>query len=189
MKKILALGLALSLTLGLAGCSSGSSTPSSSGSTSGAPASSAAAEEEKSYTLKFSDQNAEGTPVITWAQKFAELLNEKTDGTLTVEIYPNASLAAYDMEPLQSGICDFTQYVPSSASDLDSRLGAFDAPYLYENEAHRQATFDYRSEPMKTINESLKDSNAILLGSFCSGYRQVTCICSCSRLLARRQPQ
>lgn len=174
MKKILALGLALSLTLGLAGCSSGSSTPSSSGSTSGAPASSAAAEEEKSYTLKFSDQNAEGTPVITWAQKFAELLNEKTDGTLTVEIYPNASLAAYDMEPLQSGICDFTQYVPSSASDLDSRLGAFDAPYLYENEAHRQATFDYRSEPMKTINESLKDSNAILLGSFCSGYRQVT---------------
>ncbi len=59
---------------------------------------------------------------------------------------------------------------------------------------------------MKTINESLKDSNAILLGSFCSGYRQVTCnfeiktlddmkgakatcICSCSRLLARRQPQ
>ena len=106
MKKILALGLALSLTLGLAGCSSGSSTPSSSGSTSGAPASSAAAEEEKSYTLKFSDQNAEGTPVITWAQKFAELLNEKTDGTLTVEIYPNASLAAYDMEPLQSGICE-----------------------------------------------------------------------------------
>lgn len=166
MKKLIALALASTMVLGLASCgnSSGGNNSSAGGST-----------EEKSYVLKFSDQNAEGTPVIIWAEKFAELLSEKTDGTLTVEIYPNASLAAYDMEPLQSGICDFTQYVPSSATDLDPRLGAFDAPYLYENEAHRQATFDYHSEPMQTINESLQSSNVILLGSFCSGYRQTTC--------------
>ena len=171
MKKIIALALALTMALGLTACGNSSSGSSAGGSSSCG----GAATEEKSYTLKFSDQNAEGTPVIVWAEKFAELLSEKTDGTLTVEIYPNASLAAYDMEPLQSGICDFTQYVPSSATDLDPRLGAFDAPYLFEDDAHRQATFNYNSEPMKTINESLKDSNVILLGSFCSGYRQTTC--------------
>lgn len=132
-------------------------------------------DEEKSFTLKFSDQNAEDTSTNIWAKKFAELVFEKTDGTVTVEIYPNASLSAYDIEPLQSGICDFLQYVPSSASDLDPRLGAFDAPYIYENDAHRQATFKYDSPPMLAINESLKDSGAIFLGAFCSGYRQITC--------------
>ena len=87
MKKLIALALASTMVLGLASCgnSSGGNNSSAGGST-----------EEKSYVLKFSDQNAEGTPVIIWAEKFAELLSEKTDGTLTVEIYPNASLAAYD---------------------------------------------------------------------------------------------
>lgn len=134
-----------------------------------------AAPQEKSFILKFSDQNAENTSTNIWANKFAELLEQKTNGTVKVEIYPNASLTAYDIEPLQSGICDFLQYVPSSAADLDSRLGAFDAPYIYENEAHRQATFNFENEPLKEINESLKKSNVVLLGSFCSGYRQITC--------------
>ena len=161
MKKFLALAGAFVMLFSLTACAGTSPGQSETG--------------EQSYTLKFSDQNSEGTPVITWAHKFAELLSEKTDGTLTVEIYPNCSLAAYDMEVVQSGICDFTQYVPSSASDLDSRLGAFDAPYLFENDAHRQAAFDYNSEPMRAINESLKDDNVILLSAFCSGYREVTC--------------
>ena len=134
MKKLLSLALAAALTLSMAACggSASSAAPAGSGS---------AAAEEQSFTLKFSDQNAENTSTNIWAKKFAELVNQKSNGTITVEIYPNASLTAYDIEPLQSGICDFLQYVPSSASDLDPRLGAFDAPYIYENDAHREATF------------------------------------------------
>lgn len=162
MKRFLILALAFLLIFTAAGCNTST------------PTTQTADGEEKSFTLKFSDQNAEETNTNIWAKKFAELVNQKTNGTITVEIYPNASLTAYDIEPLQSGICDFLQYVPSSASDLDPRLGAFDAPYIYENEAHRQATFKYDSEPMTKINDSLKDSNVILIGAFCSGYRQIT---------------
>ena len=159
--------LATGMLLSLMACSSGNAPAAGSqgGSTS----------EEKSFVLKLSDQNAENTPTNLWSIRFAELVEEKTNGTVQVEVYANASLTAYDIEPLQSGICDFLQYVPSSAADLDPRLGAFDAPYIYESEAHRQATFDYQNAPLQEINESLKDSNAVLLGAFCSGYRQITC--------------
>ena len=79
-------------------------------------------------------------------------------------------------QPLQAGICDFIQYVPSSAGDLDSRLGAFDAPYIYRDADHRLAVFDpFNSEPLKVINEALKDDGVMLLSSFNSGYRQITC--------------
>lgn len=167
MKKIMALLLSTALIASFSACGS-----------SPAPAASPSSGEaaEKSFTLKFSDQNAEGTSTNVWAKKFAELVSEKTKGTVTVDIYANATLTAYDIEPLQSGIADFLQYVPSSAADLDPRLAAFDAPYIYESDAHRLETFNPNtSAPLQAINESIKESNVILLSSFCSGYRQITC--------------
>ncbi|CDZ74532.1 TRAP dicarboxylate transporter [Peptoniphilus sp. ING2-D1G] len=125
--------------------------------------------------LKFSDQNSEATSVYEWMVTFKNIVEEKSDGSLIIDLYPNASLVSYDIEPLQAGIVDFIQYVPSSASDLDSRLGAFDAPYIYDNPMHRLNTFNMdTSEPLKEINESIKDKNVILVSSFCSGYRQLT---------------
>ena len=172
MKRISSVMLAFAMLFSLMACSPGNSTASQS---QGGTTQSSEVTKEKSFVLKLSDQNAENTSTNIWANKFAELIDQKTNGTVKVEIYPNASLTAYDIEPLQSGICDFLQYVPSSAADLDPRLGAFDAPYIYESEAHRQAAFNYENEPLKQINESLKDGNVVLLGSFCSGYRQITC--------------
>lgn len=167
MKKVLSMMLVVVLLFSLTACSSnsGSEVAGPSGET-----------KEKNYVLKFSDQNAEGTSTNTWAKKFGELAEQKTNGSVKVELYPNATLTAYDIEPLQSGICDFLQYVPSSGSDLDQRLGAFDAPYIYENDSHRQATFNFQtSEPLKAVNEKLKENNVMLIGAFCSGYRQLTC--------------
>lgn len=167
MKKLLSIALIVVLLFSMTACGSNSEDKGSnpSGETI-----------EKNHVLKFSDQNAENTLTNTWAKKFCELTEQKTNGSVKVELYPNATLTAYDIEPLQSGICDFLQYVPSSGSDLDSRLGAFDAPYIYENAAHRQATFNFQtSEALKATNEKLKESNVMLLGAFSSGYRQLTC--------------
>lgn len=126
--------------------------------------------------LKFTDQNSEDSPTGIWEHKFAELVKKYTKGHIQVKLYFNNTLCGYDMQPLQAGIVDFIQYVPSSASDLDPRLGAFDAPYIYRNPDHRLATFDpFTSKPLQEINESLKDDHVMLLSSFCSGYRQITC--------------
>lgn len=132
--------------------------------------------EKPDRVLKFTDQNSEDSPTGMWEHKFADLVKKYTKGHIQVKLYFNNTLCGYDMQPLQAGIVDFIQYVPSSASDLDSRLGAFDAPYLYRDPDHRLATFNpFTSKPLKIINESLKDDNVMLLSSFCSGYRQITC--------------
>lgn len=125
--------------------------------------------------LKFSDQNSEASSVYQWMVEFKRIVEEKSDGSIIIDLYPNASLVSYDIEPLQAGIVDFIQYVPSSASDLDSRLAAFDAPYIYDNPNHRLNTFNMdTSEPLKVVNESLKEKNVIMLSAFCSGYRHIT---------------
>lgn len=176
-------GLALTLTaamLGslLAGCGSGGG--GSAPATAQTAAAEAAGEVEEVSTpdkiLKFTDQNSEDSPAGMWEQKFADLVKEYTKGHIQVDLYFNNTLCGYDIQPLQAGICDFIQYVPSSAGDLDSRLGAFDAPYIYRDSDHRLAVFDpFNSEPLKVINEALKDDGVMLLSSFNSGYRQITC--------------
>ena len=126
--------------------------------------------------LKFTDQNSEDSPAGMWEQQFADLVKEYTNGQIQVDLYFNNTLCGYDIQPLQAGICDFIQYVPSSAGDLDSRLGAFDAPYIYRDADHRLAVFDpFNSEPLRVINEALEDDGVILLSGFNSGYRQITC--------------
>lgn len=132
--------------------------------------------EERTWNLKFSNMNGDGDFTDTMAKRFIELVEEKTEGTVQIELYANSSLTGFDIEPLQAGIADFLQYTPSSAADLDSRMGAFDAPYIYDNLDHQMAVFDpENSEPLRVINESLKEHNVILLSSATSGDRQLTC--------------
>lgn len=183
MKRRLALTLAVTL-LGtmLAGCggSGSSQTPPTAASGEAASGEAAQGEAEEVTTpdkvLKFTDQNSEESPAGMWEQKFADLVKEYTKGHIQVDLYFNNTLCGYDIQPLQAGICDFLQYVPSSAGDLDKRLGAFDAPYIYRDSDHRLAVFDpFNSEPLKVINEALEDDGVMLLSSFNSGYRQITC--------------
>ena len=126
--------------------------------------------------LKFTDQNSASSDAGIWEQLFADKVYEYTKGELEVQCYFDNTLCGYDMQPLQAGIVDFIQYVPSSAGDLDPRLGAFDAPYVYRDAAHQEAVFNpFTSEPLRAINEALEDDHVMLLTAFNSGDRQLTC--------------
>lgn len=163
-KRAIALLCSASLAISLAACGSN-----------GSPGTDGSNGEEKTVKLKLSDQNVEGSTVNLWLNNFAELVKEKSGGTVEVQIYPNNSLSSSDLEAAQSGVADFVQKPPSTASDLDPRCGAFDAPYIYEDLAHVEATFDFNSEPMQSFNNVLKDNNLIFLGALHSGNRQLTC--------------
>ena len=173
-RKLLALTLALALTtVSLAACGKeDSATPPPAGSTSG--------EVEEVSTpdrvLKFTDQNTASSVAGIWEQTFADKVKEYTKGHIEVQCYFDNTLCGYDIQPLQAGVADFLQYVPSSAGDLDPRLGAFDAPYIYRDVAHHAAVFNpFTSEPLKEINESLKEDGVMLLTAFNNGNRQLTC--------------
>ena len=155
------------LTVILSACGGGASTSTTSGSGGDAP---------KVRVLKFTDQNTASSPAGIWEQKFADKVKEYTNGEIEVQCYFDNTLCGYDIQPLQAGVADFLQYVPSSAGDLDSRLGAFDAPYIYRDNVHQEAVFNpFTSEPLKVINEALKDDGVMLLTAFNCGNRQLTC--------------
>ncbi|MEY8337630.1 TRAP transporter substrate-binding protein [Lachnospiraceae bacterium 62-35] len=161
-KRILAMTIAAVITAGFTGCGGGSSET-----TKG--------KEDVAVTFKMSDQNAEGTTVNIWLKDFISRVEEKTNGTVKIELYPNNTLTSSDLEPCQAGVTDFVQKPPSTATDLDPRMGAFDAPYMYENTQHIEAAFDINhSEAMASCNEVLKDSGLIFLGALHTGNRQIT---------------
>ena len=164
LKKALALVCSASLAISLEACGSSSS-----------PNNDSSKGEEKSVTLKLSDQNVEGGIINLWLNDFAELVKEKSGGTVEIQIYANNSLSSSDLEAAQSGVADFVQKPPSTATDLDPRCGAFDAPFVYEDLNHIEATFDFDSAPMQSFNEVLKESNLVFLGALHSGNRQLTC--------------
>ena len=82
MKKLVAVCMALVMALGLAACGGASNPnePQSSASGSG---------KEASYTLKFAHEMAEGTPEAIAADLFAENVREKTNGAVTIEVFPS----------------------------------------------------------------------------------------------------
>ncbi|WP_397359863.1 TRAP transporter substrate-binding protein, partial [Oscillibacter sp.] len=99
-KRILAalLCAAMSASL-LAGCGDNSGSGNGSGS---------AAAAGQSYTMKMHLSLGETDPVYKSAEVFAKTVNEKTDGAITVELYPSSSLGntADCLEGLSLGICN-----------------------------------------------------------------------------------
>lgn len=179
-KKLLAALLAMGIVASaLTGCGGNpSSSPNSNPTTSGVSSGSADVQpvDTPDRVLKFTDQNTAVSTAGQWEQLFADKVKEYTKGHIEVQCYFDNTLCGYDIQPLQAGIADFLQYVPSSAGDLDPRLGAFDAPYIYRDAAHQEAVFNpFTSEPLKVINEALESDGVMLLTAFNNGDRQLTC--------------
>ena len=105
MKKTLAMILCLVLCAALfAGCGSTAEAPSAEPAADGA----ADAAPAEAITLKLADNGADTMPNVIAARKFAELANEYTNGTVTVEVFSNGVLGdeASVADQLQAGTLD-----------------------------------------------------------------------------------
>jgi len=95
LKRVVAALMAAMMVVVLAACGGGDSGSEAAGSSAADTGSSAAAEPAgETYVLKYGSNNAPGTlRYDLLEQKFADLMAEKTNGRITVEIYPSGSLA------------------------------------------------------------------------------------------------
>ena len=71
------------------------------------------------------------------AEKFAELVEQKTDGQVKIEIYPNSTLGNdRDMaEGLQMGSVDFA-LIAGVLGNFEPSLQIMELPYLFRDEEH-----------------------------------------------------
>src|SRR5690625_2429707 len=74
----------------------------------------------QTYTLIAGHQLADGTPFDLGLEKFASLVEEKTDGQATVEVHPNANLGTeLEMfQSIQSGTQDVAIVAPGSIAEF-----------------------------------------------------------------------
>lgn len=162
IKKGLSLLLALVLTGAiLAGCSS-----SSNGSSGGAAP----------VTLKMSVTTADSSTWTKGAQKFADLVKEKTNGKVEVKVYPNEQLSGGDqgkgIEMLMNGTTDVSFHSNIIYSIMDQKFGVISLPWLLP-------TFDVADSKIKgkggeMINQLLDKKGIVGLGFGENGYRQIT---------------
>ncbi|MCW2131234.1 tripartite ATP-independent transporter solute receptor, DctP family [Arthrobacter sp. VKM Ac-2550] len=151
---------AVVLTLGLAGCSANASD-------------SGGAE---SYNWDFTVTVGDGTTWYLGAEKFAEVLDEESDGRIQVNIFANEQLsggdAAAGIEQLMNGDKAFSYNSTITWSGIDPRYGAINAPFLYKDYAEAEAAIN--GGALDAYKELAHESNVELLGFGESGFRQVT---------------
>lgn len=93
MKKLLSLILASAMTLSLAACGGGSSNSGGSDSSGGgANSSTPAASDGAAVTINVGYENAVTEPAAQACEKWKELVAERSNGTINLELFPNSTL-------------------------------------------------------------------------------------------------
>ena len=129
----------------------------------------------KTTVLRYALINSEkSVPHGPFTSKFAELVEEKTEGRVKIDIYWDSSLVGYDIEPVQTGIADFNQLTPGVVADLDKELVFFDLPYMFTNYEQALKIADPRSPVLEKINEDLSKTGVRLLTAYPTGFRNLT---------------
>ena len=91
--------------------------------------------DKASKTLKLATDAALDYPTTKALSKFADLVKEKTDGRITIEIYPSSLLGdevSY-MEQLQAGTVDIAKLSIGTISGLYKDMQVFSLPFMFKN--------------------------------------------------------
>lgn len=160
MKKIYSLvAICLVMVMVLTACGSAASQPTSQGS---ATESTEAAKAPESVTLKLAHTQSTEHPVHKTLEKFAELVEEKSGGTVKVEIYANGVLGDERkcIESLQTGLIDMAKVSVDAMVNFEELYSIFSIPYAFEGIDHCRKFMN--SDNIQDIYTSTVDTLDIL---------------------------
>lgn len=164
MKKVLALALTLAMAFGLVACGNSDSSSGSGGS----------GNSGETVTIQLGHGQTEAHPYHLGAVKFAELVDEYTNGTVQVEIFPNGTLGAErDMvEGVSMGTVNACITTNAPLTNFNADFNVFEFPYLFTNREEAHKVLD--SEFGQNLMAELEDINIIGLAYFENGFRNIS---------------
>ena len=114
---------------------------------------------EAQISLRFGHANGEGEIAASLFEEFAERVAERTDGALTIQIFPNEQLGRENelVQQAKAGAIDITAPSMPSASLLVPALEIPSAPFLWSNWEEAQAII--MSEAMQPAFDELKEEH------------------------------
>ena len=178
MRRILSAALIGAMAMSLTACGGGQTagtTAAAGGQTSAAAAGTdtkaPAAPSGESKTYKLATDQAVDYPNTVALQGFADEVNEKTGGRISIMIYPSAQLGdenAY-LQQLQYGAVDFAKSSVAPLAQFCTDLNALSLPYLFDSTDHMFKCLD--GEIGDEIFQSFEAANIVGLGFTNNGSR------------------
>jgi C4-dicarboxylate-binding protein DctP len=160
--KTMAVSAGLALSVAAAGC--------------GARGEGASGEGE--HVIKFSHVVTADTPKGKAAEEFKKILEEKTDGEITVEIYPNSELYGDEdeLQALQSNSVQMLAPASAKFTTLAPELQVLDLPFLFDSTEDIPEIVSKDSDVGKAIyeNKKLAENNVKVMGLWDNGLKQLS---------------
>jgi len=139
-----------------------------------AVAGTAAAQDIRERTLKLGLQNPKGHPVVSGAEKFAELVTAKSGGRIKVNLFPSGALGsdAATVLAVQGGTVEMTILNSGILATQAKEFAIYDFPFLFANPREADAIVD---GPFgKAMHARLADKGIIGLAYWELGFRDLT---------------
>ena len=107
---------------------------------------------------------------------FAQLVEERSGGNVTVAVFPNDQLAngnaSRGIEMIASGSVDLAAYATCTLAVVDEKLQVATIPWIFDDYAQAREIIDTTGGAYYAERLALK--NMTYLGSFHNGFRQIT---------------
>lgn len=178
MKKRVWMGLTLAMALALGGCSGSKDAPAANNAannaaadtTAEASADTKAAKDSETWTVSLSTPVSETNIIAGEIKEFAQLVNERTDGRLTVNpFFSNVLGSQKDMITAFSNN-EVELIVDGAVTDYyATEYGFLFAPFLIRSTDHMQAIMN--GELFDQMKDALKEANIAVVGSAIRGNR------------------
>ena len=131
---------------------------------------SAQAAEIQNRTLRIAVANNPGNPQFDGAQKFADLISEKSGGKIKGKVFGGATLGK-DVQvasSMQGGVVDMAVMNTNLLVGIAKEAGLLDLPFLFENEKEAYTVLD--GSVGKKIHAALEPKGLVGLSYFDMGY-------------------
>ncbi len=162
MKKALSLALAIVMVFTLCAC--------------GTSNQSASDSEYDTITLTMAVNGTDTQIDTKVANYFKELVEEESNGSVKIEVYPNDQLAGGNatkgIEMITDGSTDLAAYATSVLSVLDERLSIGTVPWTFSSYTEAREIID--ATGLAYYDSVLQEKGLTAIGSFHNGFRQLT---------------
>lgn len=125
-------------------------------------------------TLRFAHLGPEHGPYHQTLLEMGEELEERTEGRVTIDIYPDGQLGGELelIEQIESASIDGAALTAGSISSVVPVIGGMELPYLFNDQDHAREAVD--GEVGEFIAEEMAAADLVALGFWEMGYKQLT---------------
>jgi len=138
------------------------------------PFSLASAQNVKERSFKLAFVNTQDSAHVLGAQRFADIVSQKSGGKLKVRLYPGGTLGGEVAvaSSLQGGTIEMSMMGPGLLTGMDKDFGLFDTPFMFDDFKEVDAVLD--GPVGKRLLDKLPEKGLVGLAYWDHGFRILT---------------